>query len=127
MLVEKSEKSTTGVSFSKGRLALLRMEIPAARFSRALGHKAGALVGISDKVSLEHIQIDAKSFMKIKILMLSSQLHFMAKNAKFREIFMNFKFSEEDLKTQIVGAMRGLNKNELIKFEDYGLIYNYQN
>lgn len=101
--------------------------MPAARFSRALGHKAGALIGISDVVLTDHIQFDAKTFMKIKILMLSSQLYFMAKNAKFREIFMNFKFSEEDLRSQIVGAMRGLSKNEQVKFEDYGLIYNYQN
>lgn len=103
------------------------MDVPAARFSRALGHKVGSLVGISNHIEIDHLQIDNQSFMKIKILLLSSQLHFLMKNIKFREIFVNFKFSEEDLKTQIVGALKGIGKNQEIGFGDYGLIYIYQN
>lgn len=103
------------------------MDVPAARFSRALGHKVGSLVGVINSITVEHLQLDLHSFMKIKILMLSSQLTYVAANQKFKEIFVNFKFAEEDLISQVASVMKGLEKNEQLLYEDYGLIYVFQN
>ena len=103
------------------------MQVPGARFSRALGHKAGVLFGIMPGVQVTHRVIEDKELMKIKILVLSSQLYFISKNTKFRELFINFKSSEEDLKSAVIGAMKGLDKNEQLQFSDFGLIYAYQN
>jgi len=103
------------------------LEVPGARFSRAIGHVAAQQLGVNLGVQSHHIEIDDVALMKLKFLILSSQLQFISENKKFREIFVNFKFAVEDLKGQIIAVMKGLEKSEQINFEDYGLIYSYQN
>ena len=103
------------------------MEVPGARFSRAVGHKLGNLLGILPSVSVSHLKIKDVSLMKIKFLLLSSQLLYISENTKFREIFINYKSNEEDLKEYLQSAMRGLESNEHLHFSDYGVIYGYQN
>ena len=103
------------------------MQVPGARFSRAIGHKAGLLFGVMPGVQVTHRVIEDKDLMKIKVLAVSSQLYFVSKNTKFRELFINFKSTEEDLKAAVLGAMKGLDKNEQLLFSDFGLVYAYQN
>lgn len=103
------------------------MEVPGAKFSRAIGHKVGGLIGILPHITLTQKVYKSTDLMKTKILLLSSQLTYISSNPRFRKIFFNFKFAEEDLKTQVLAVMKGLEKNEYIHFSDYGLIYCYQN
>ena len=101
--------------------------MPGCRFSRAIGHKAASAVGVLHYPNIDCVTFDDKSLMKIKILLLSSQLQYLTNNSRFREMFINFKFAEEDLKSQVTGVIKQLEKNEQVHLYDYGLVYVYQN
>lgn len=103
------------------------MHVPAAKFSRALGHKVGNLIGIEPIIEVNSAVIEERQMQKLKILLLSSQLAYISQNSHFRETFATMKFAEEDLKTQVQAIIKGLEKHNKLYCDDFGLIYFFQN
>jgi len=107
------------------------MGIPGARFSRAIGHKAGQIIGIVCQPSYYKKEIaDAKLYnplSRLKYILLSSQLEFLTNNQRLVELISSYKSIDDDLRVQLIGVMKNLEKNEHLYFDDFGLVYVFQN